>query len=340
MKGLDGELLCIRLVSDYPNLSEKEILYSLEDSGFYYEYLGSRGPLLILRSSEFIVPYLLYRCSKIKEIIKLFHIGTVKDFENLNDFDFEGSFVVRIDSFDLEYKACVPRMEKDIGAIFFRRGKKVDLKKPDVIIRGYIKDGYLYLGKLLAIANRSQFFQRRPSKKPAFHPSSMMPENARLMINLGKAPLTGVFLDPFCGVGGILIEAAYISNLCIGIDIDPKMLKGCQKNIKYYGFYNVDLILADALKIPLRRFDCIVSDTPYGIASSLKKRDHEKLVEDFLNEIRRGRVRICIATVKPDLEARGWKVILKFPQRVRKSLIRWLYVLEHNGNSILGHIGE
>lgn len=344
MKDLDGDTFCIRLIGDYPFLAEKEVIYSLEEANFNYEYLGTKGLLLFLKGSEILIPYLIYRCSKIREIIKIIHICSINDINSLKDinFDFQGSFIVRLHSFDREYKDKVPKFEREIGAIIHGKGKKVDLKNPDNFFLGYILNGVLYFGKLIARNNRKQYFERRPSKKPFFHPSSMMPENARLMVNLSRAPISGVFLDPFCGAGGILIEAAFISEYCIGLDIDPKMIKGCKQNVKYYGLYNIDLLIGDALKLPFKRIDSIACDTPYGIAASLKKRKHEEMVEEFLrNLIPFRKLKICIATTKSDLEAKGYRMLLKYPQKVRKSLIRWLYVLElYDRDHFLGHIGK
>jgi tRNA (guanine10-N2)-dimethyltransferase len=347
LKELDGnslEELCIVLIGDYPSLAEKEVLYSLDSAGFYYEYIETRGLLLILKTYEFVVPYLVWRCAKIRHVSKLIFKGKIEEIENLEkiNLNIKGSLAVTIHSYDREYKQIVRDLERKIGSYFYHKGYKIDLTNPSNLITGYIKDGLIYLGIHLASTNRKLLFSRRPSKKPAFHPSSMMPENARLMVNLAKAPLNDLFVDPFCGVGGILIEAAFISQHCIGIDIDKKMLKGCKINVNYYGLYNVDLIQADALKIPLRRINSIACDTPYGIASSLKKREHEKLVYDFLRNLKEyGKLRICIATTLEDLEPEGFKIILKYPQKVRESLIRWLYVLElYDRDRFLGYIGE
>lgn len=332
MKGLDGvEDLCIVLIGDYPELAEKEVIYSLEESGFYFEFIERKGLLLLIKSHEDVATYLSWRCSKVRHVLKLFFKGKIEELKELRFPDFKGSYAVKIHSFDLENKKQVPILERVIGSMIYSKERKVDLEKPEHKILGYIKDSILYLGFLISSSNRKQYLIRRPSKKPAFHPSSMMPENARLMVNLAKAPLSGVFLDPFCGVGGILIEASFIADHCIGIDIDRKMIRGCKKNIEYYGIYNADLIHADATKLPLRYVNSIACDTPYGIAASLKKREHEELIMDFLNEIRRfKKLRICFATTLEEMDLNGFKRILKYPQKVRDSLIRWLHVLELN----------
>ncbi len=322
---------CVILIGDDPYLAEREVIHALEAAGFYYEFLGRNGLMLFIRSFEDIAAYLVWRCAKVRYVIRLFFkgkLGEIKEIEKM-DIKFGGSFAVRIHSYDKDFKKITNDLEREIGRIFYLKGNKVDLESPSVLILGYIKDAILYLGFLEAKSNRKAFSSRRPSRRPAFHPSSMMPENSRLMVNLAKSPLNGLFVDPFCGVGGILIEAALISEHCVGIDIDAKMIKGCKTNIKHYSLYNVDLIRADATKLPLRRVESIACDTPYGIASSLKGKSHADLIREFLEGIKNyGNIKLCIATIEENLEHIGYKLILKHPQRVRKSLIRWLYVLE------------
>ncbi len=324
------------LIGDDPYLAEREVIYALESAGFYYNFLGRNGLILFIRSFEGIAPYLAWRCAKVRYVVRLFFKGTLEEIKEIEKLDIklEGSFAVRIHSYDKDFKKITNDLEREIGRIFYLKGNRVDLESPSVLILGYIKDRILYLGFLEAKSDRKALLSRRPSKRPAFHPSSMMPENSRLMVNLAKSPLNGLFVDPFCGVGGILIEAALISEHCVGIDIDANMIKGCKENVRYYHLYNVDLVRGDATKLPLRRVESIACDTPYGIASSLKGRSHADLLREFLEGIKSyGKMRICIATVEEKLEPLGYKIVLKHPQRVRKSLIRWLYVLELDDGS-------
>ncbi|MFA4955178.1 MAG: hypothetical protein WC641_07770 [Patescibacteria group bacterium] len=61
------------------------------------------------------------------------------------------------------------------------------------------------------------------------------PKLARIMVNLARVPDGGTLLDPFCGGGTILMEAALASQakLIIGSDIAAKQIADTQKNIAW-----------------------------------------------------------------------------------------------------------
>jgi tRNA G10 N-methylase Trm11 len=74
----------------------------------------------------------------------------------------------------------------------------------------------------------------------------------------------------------------------------------------------------------------VATDTPYGIASSTKGIKHDELIRNFLNELSNYKgVSACILTTKSDIN-NNFKILLKYSQKVRSSLIRWIYVLTIN----------
>ncbi|GAH56289.1 unnamed protein product, partial [marine sediment metagenome] len=75
-----------------------------------------------------------------------------------------------------------------------------------------------------------------------------MPKIARALVNLSGVKEKELFLDPFCGTGGILIEAGEIGARVIGIDVQGKMVRGAEENLGFYGL-NGNLIVGDASKI-------------------------------------------------------------------------------------------
>ncbi len=75
-------------------------------------------------------------------------------------------------------------------------------------------------------------------------------------------------MDPFCGAGGILIEAALIGIKPIGYDLYNIMLKKAKVNLDYYKIKNYKLINEDALNIKIK-YDYIITDLPYGLNTSI-----------------------------------------------------------------------
>ncbi len=135
------------------------------------------------------------------------------------------------------------------------------------------------------------FSARYPRKRPFSYPTTLDPKLARAMVNLAR-PMKGakglggkgarkedVIFDPFCGTGGILLEAGLMGFKTIGIDIDEKMIPGCKQNLDFYEVKDYDISVEDFFKTKKR--GTIVTDPPYGKSTSLPG----KSVEEFYNLI-------------------------------------------------------
>jgi tRNA (guanine10-N2)-dimethyltransferase len=137
-------------------------------------------------------------------------------------------------------------------------------------------------------------------------------------------------LDPFCGTGGILIEARLLGASTVGSDFDSLMVFGSRQNIA-----GSDLMLADATHLPFsdHTIDAVVTDFPYGQSVCIRKSDTmDTLYGDALEEI--GRVlkkgkRAVVVThrdISP-IAAEYFTVLERHDQRVHKSLTRRILVL-------------
>ena len=95
---------------------------------------------------------------------------------------------------------------------------------------------------------------------------------SRIIINLSKVKKNEILLDPFCGTGGILIEAGILGINAIGNDIDKKLVEGSKKNLEYYKIsnyklYNYDIGLINKY---IESVDAVVTDLPYGKSTTTK----------------------------------------------------------------------
>jgi tRNA (guanine10-N2)-dimethyltransferase len=102
------------------------------------------------------------------------------------------------------------------------------------------------------------------------------------MCNLAGVRAGDTVLDPFCGGGGILCEASYIGASVIGVDLSWKLLMGSKKNLREING-EFSIIQADAQNLPIRSVDRIVTDPPYGRASSTRGNIAINLVESLLD---------------------------------------------------------
>ena len=158
----------------------------------------------------------------------------------------------------------------------------VSLKNPDKTILGIITDEKLILGLKLTDITSKTFSERRPRKKPFFHPSAMPSKMARCMVNLAHGKAEGLVLDPFCGTGTSLIEATYIGCRAVGVDAQRRMIMGTRKNLRFFNITAEGLVLADARQLPFFKVDCVVTDPPYGRSSSTLKSTTKQLVQNVL----------------------------------------------------------
>lgn len=184
------------------------------------------------------------------------------------------------------------RIEGEIGGRINEAnpGLHVELREPQALVEAIATESELYLGRLLFRCSRDFLF-RNPRDKPFFHPSSMHPRIARVMANLANARDGKKVLDPFCGAGGILVEAGYLGARLYGVDISQKMVKGCKKNLKYYEFSDENIIQGNAAELDAvfkeEKFDAVVTDPPYGRGSSVFRQQRSLLYEKSLLAIRK-----------------------------------------------------
>lgn len=215
------------------------------------------------------------------------------------------SFVVRINRIKTYADQVLNTMELEVklGQQILSQvpEAKVNLRHPDKTFIGIITDEKLVFGLKLTEISSKTFSERRPRKKPFFHPSAMPAKLARCMINLAHGKAEKTLLDPFCGTGSTLIEAAYIGCYVLGVDAAKRMVLGCRKNLQFFNINAEGLVLADARKLPFVEVDCMVTDPPYGRSASTLKSTTRELVQDVLASaynLLAVSHRICIASPK------------------------------------------
>jgi tRNA (guanine10-N2)-dimethyltransferase len=179
-----------------------------------------------------------------------------------------------------------------------RKNARVNLKDPNKTFLGVLTDERFIFGLRLAEILPKPFVERRPRRKPFFHPSAMSAKLTRCMVNLAKPKAGELLLDPFCGTGSTLIEAALIGCHVLGLDIKRRMVRGSLKNLAYFNIKPEGVIVADAKNPPITKVDCVVTDPPYGRSATTLRRTTKQIVEEVLiaaNSMLQKHRRICIA---------------------------------------------
>jgi putative methyltransferase (TIGR01177 family) len=201
----------------------------------------------------------------------------------------------------------------------------VDLKNPEQKIYLFIsKNKYILTKKIFA---RKSFATRHTKELPGKHPTTMDPKLARAMINLAQADS---IYDPFCGAGGIVIEAQTIDVQASGSDIVPAMINRAQANAQHLDV-EVHFSVADATTLE-KDEEAYVTDLPYGRNSAVSE-EIDNLYEKFFLQAQKNTTTIVCGSSK-DLHPSGWEKIAQFKLYVHKSLTRYISVFKlSNGQS-------
>ncbi len=168
------------------------------------------------------------------------------------------------------------------------------------------------------------------SRKPFSQSGTMDPYTSRLMVNLARPRRV---LDPFAGLGSILIEAEWLGYRAVGLDVDLRMIGKAKVNLEYFG-YSSELIQGSATALPYTRGFSVVTDPPYGRSSNAKGMKLEELYQGFLSEVAEileGRL-VFAADSNMDwrdvIRSAGLRTVYTHFLYQHKSLSRAIYVVE------------
>ena len=263
-------------------------------------------------------------------------------------------------------------LESKIGAKISSDQRPVDLEDPDseivVILAGPgdssehwddVQQNPLILWGVRDTSFPGTYTGTSPTERPFFKPITLDPRLARLMVSLSfsRGPPSAV-VDPFCGTGGIAIEASILGLETLASDLDSRMVEGTISNLdwaKGTGSYRVERCSADGIhEVWGSHKGCsFVFDPPYG-RNAWSSEDGLEVFLGALSSARKMSPDGTICTMLPsnpdaldgpvsdqlqvmgmdwvDLRHRimesGWNVRSSIPVRVHKSLSR-LVVLCH-----------
>ena len=332
---------------EHQTLPVSEVQAILEAEGIKYRILENLTQVLRLEVDPNSVEPIKFRSAltrvccreifnceaNISEILANISSGSMEEF-------IEGdSFAVRV----RRVKGVTPELvrvelERKLGEQILKTVKtsRVNLSNPQKTFFGVLTDKRFIFGLKTAEIIPKPFSERRPRRRPFFHPTAMPAKLARVMVNLAQPNKGDLVLDPFCGTGGMLVEAGLIGCRVLGFDAKPHMLRGGLKNLLHYGINLEGVAIADARYPPVAKVDCIVTDPPYGRSASTLGASTIRIVEDFLSavgdKIPRGR-RICMASPKTIRiadagEKAGFKHLESHFVYVHRSLTREIVVFE------------
>ncbi len=329
-------MLYLEILGNLPEMARDEVKAMLELAGG--EIAGQDYLFLKLDADETAFPYLdrlglsheygelILEADSIEELLR--------KAEEV-DWPIKGTFKVDTETM-ANCRFNVLDLPRKLGAVIHAQGFRVNLSKPDTLVRVYCGER-VYAGIRLRFFDPKDFEGRKAHHRPFFRPISLHPRVSRALVNLTKA--TREILDPMMGAGGILMEAGLLGLKVYGVDIKPEMVEGAEMNLRHYGIRDYELKLGDATRLEElfdKRFEAVATDPPYGTSATLAGRERDELYRKVLESIwgvleEGGRLAIAFPTSfdgEAEAEKVGFKLVGKYYQRVHKSLERYFYVFE------------
>jgi len=280
------------LSKEHTTLPKEEIFCLLKTYNIDFKIIFSSNDILIIETeeSEKNIKKISRRLSSFTYFVDEFLFQSDID-EKIIEKKSDENKIVNKGSIAVKYKnrsksVDSKKIVKSLAKIY-TKNREVDLVYPDIEIRTVITDEKVFVGQKIYEINKKSFNSRKVQFRPFFSPISLHPKIARCLVNLSEIKKDETLLDPFCGTGGIILEAGLTGIKIIGSDIEEKMINGCKKTLDHYGIFDYNLFCSDIGKIDdkIKQVDSVVCDFPYGKSTTTKGENIEKLVDRSFKKI-------------------------------------------------------
>lgn len=193
-----------------------------------------------------------------------------------------------------------------------------DLKDPQHRFLVVPTEEMWLFGEVTVIADAGY---RRHEAKPWTTSSSLDARFSRGLVNL--VPEARSVLDPCCGAGSIVLEAASLGLDARAVDWKPAMVGMTRENLAHFG-YVADVAQADSRSHAFSPVDAVVTDLPYGHAIEADEPTIRAILENCARVSPLG-VFVAPADFSLWLEAAGWTDITLHTVLKRRGFTRWIH---------------
>ncbi|MCR4327629.1 MAG: methyltransferase domain-containing protein [Nanoarchaeota archaeon] len=243
------------------------------------------------------------------------------------------------------------------GKINLQEGEEFDIPSSKLIDKEFFVfdySGKVLFGKIIENCDYN-IIEKRDMNKPVRRESlAISPRLSKILINLSKAKKGETLLDPFCGIGGLILEALLLGIKVVGIDKDKNAVSGAKQNLEWFKFNKEEykLLNEDSLFAQIPPVNAIVTEPDLG--ETLKKipqrkeavktlEKFEKLITKVIKNYKEkvsGRIvftspyiRIGKKRLKCDIQKvlieTGYELIHEIPEFRENQIVgRMIYVLE------------
>ncbi len=332
--------LLFELSKEHATLPCAEVLATLNAEHMNSTFISSNEDVLIVETKPqdaaiqrlaerlaftFMIDELLFSCPATVDDI-------IKNAEK-HPLPREGSIAIRCKNRSTHIRS--EQLIDQLGDIYTKK-RHVNLTNPDNELRAVVSENTAYLGVKKAGIETSHFQQRRGHLRPFLSPITLHPKIARALVNLSQVKKQQTLLDPFCGTGGILLEAGLLGAYTVGSDIEQKMIDGSQKNLDYYHLKNYRLYCADIGDIAryAPSVDAVATDFPYARSTTTKGEQLTQLYNrafEAISQVLKKNGYAVVGLSNENIRSIGEQylsVIATFPVKSHRSLTRYFVVYQ------------
>lgn len=172
----------------------------------------------------------------------------------------------------------------------------LDLKNPDQVYAVTVVEGRFYLGRY----EKSQPVWMEHVNKPQGYSTALNARTARTLVNIlnpHAEPLS--LIDPCCGIGTLLVEAASMGIEMSGRDKNPLACMGARENLAHYNYPLEQDVQVGLIQDVEGSYDAAVVDLPYNLYTHSS---YDQQI-DLIVHAARIADRVLIVTIEPMDEA-------------------------------------
>ena len=291
--------------------------------------------IVAIKVSKVIKSKVVRRLGMTKRVSKIFYKDKERNLENIvNEIP---QIDIGQNTFAIRQISKKTMSEKDVATTLGRKipnHNKTRLERPEVKILYYAgTETIISIWDQTLETYYKRCLKHHIKNRPFFSPIGIHPRIARSMINLANCSEGETMIDPFCGTGGMLIEARDMNINAIGIDIIRKMVNYSIGNLEHYGL-KAKVVEGDIESSKEYQFKAVVTDPPYGLSTTTKGEGVSELMKrsmNLFNKTMKKGERIVMALSNPELVKNpNYDEIYRFQWYIHKSLTRNILVLEKN----------
>ena len=332
-------LIYIRLSGEHRTLPLAELRAVLEAEDVIFKEIVCMDQVVIIDIPKNFLNVLMKRLSlttSIGMVAGIYSRSSVRIKEIVNDLVSLLGKTTKVNFIYDRIKGKESLKYEEIRYELKRHGLRISSKDYEKVVE-VISSDLIVSGVRIFRRSIHTYEDRAPQRRPVYRPGTLTPQVARLFINLSRASRkNSPYVDPFCGVGGFLLEACVIGiNKYLGIEISSDYATGAKINLLHYGCLP-NVVVGDACNIPVNKAGAIGTDPPYGRMTGTVGRRLRDLMLCFLEEsakiLRKGSYlafaqRRGVINEEDILKIDGLELVEKHLNWVHGSLTRDIYVV-------------